>query len=404
MPKRRSLLAVLLAALMLGAALAYGLAGRGTGSSALALSSQAYPSATDTGVPAGTQLAASGPLDVTTPGTVIKGLDISGVAQEGSVVDIWAPNVTIEDSVIHGVPQGAESQNVPPWYGVHVMDGASVTIVDTTFTGYFNVAALGADDHWTCERCQIVNFENDGVHMGNYDTLRDSYVSTSPQYLCCSNHADGVQWVNGTIDAVVDHNTILMPNGRQGGNSAIFLSPDLGPTSPGPVSITNNWLGGGNFTVYIVQGDGTQYTQFGVTFADNVLAVPGQYGFTDLQAPRNSFVWFGNVDVNGNPVGPDAPGVTGPGGPGGGTPSSISGYRMVASDGGVFNFGDAGFFGSMGGRPLNAPIVGVSSTPDGRGYWMVASDGGVFNFGDAGFFGSMGGRPLNAPIVGTSPS
>ena len=76
------------------------------------------------------------------------------------------------------------------------------------------------------------------------------------------------------------------------------------------------------------------------------------------------------------------------------------GYWTVAADGGIFSFGDAGFLGSMGGRPLNAPIVGMAATPTGRGYWFVAADGGIFAFGDAGFSGSMGGQPLNRPIVG----
>jgi hypothetical protein len=76
------------------------------------------------------------------------------------------------------------------------------------------------------------------------------------------------------------------------------------------------------------------------------------------------------------------------------------GYEEVASDGGIFTFGDAGFYGSMGGHPLNKPIVGMAATPDGKGYWEVASDGGIFTFGDAGFYGSMGGHPLNQPIVG----
>ena len=80
--------------------------------------------------------------------------------------------------------------------------------------------------------------------------------------------------------------------------------------------------------------------------------------------------------------------------------ASGDGYRMAASDGGVFAFGDAGFYGSMGARALNAPIVGMAATRDGMGYWLVASDGGVFAFGDAGFYGSMGARALNAPIVG----
>ena len=37
---------------------------------------------------------------------------------------------------------------------------------------------------------------------------------------------------------------------------------------------------------------------------------------------------------------------------------------------------------------------------DGRGYWFVASDGGIFTFGDAWFYGSTGGAPPSAPIVG----
>ena len=76
------------------------------------------------------------------------------------------------------------------------------------------------------------------------------------------------------------------------------------------------------------------------------------------------------------------------------------GYWLVASDGGIFSFGDATFHGSMGGTPLNRPIVGMAATPDGKGYWLVASDGGIFSFGDATFHGSMGGTPLNRPIVG----
>jgi len=79
--------------------------------------------------------------------------------------------------------------------------------------------------------------------------------------------------------------------------------------------------------------------------------------------------------------------------------SSDPGYHMVAADGGVFSF-CVPFFGSMGGRSLVAPIVGMASTPDGGGYYLVAADGGIFTFGDAPFRGSLGGHPLNRPIVG----
>src|SRR5580692_2673268 len=76
------------------------------------------------------------------------------------------------------------------------------------------------------------------------------------------------------------------------------------------------------------------------------------------------------------------------------------GYWEVAADGGIFSYGDATFHGSTGGLHLNAPIVGAAATSDGGGYWLVASDGGIFNYGDAGFFGSAGSLHLNQPIVG----
>ncbi len=118
------------------------------------------------------------------------------------------------------------------------------------------------------------------------------------------------------------------------------------------------------------------------------------------------------------------------------------GYWLVASDGGVFTFGDASFCGSAGNLLLAKPIVGMAATPDGRGtgcfrptvefsgvgdadfygsagskklqspvvsmaatldgkgYWMVASDGSVISFGDAENYGSAGNLRLAKPIVG----
>ena len=84
------------------------------------------------------------------------------------------------------------------------------------------------------------------------------------------------------------------------------------------------------------------------------------------------------------------------------TPTSDDGgYWLVASDGGIFAFGDAEFYGSfpvgiaplaLGQRhSLNAPIVGMVPSADGKGYFMVGSDGGVFTFGDAKFEGSCPG-------------
>jgi hypothetical protein len=80
--------------------------------------------------------------------------------------------------------------------------------------------------------------------------------------------------------------------------------------------------------------------------------------------------------------------------------TSAGGYYLVASDGGVFAFGPGTRFqGSTGGHPLVAPIVGMALDPATGGYWMVASDGGVFSY-NAKFYGSTGGIHLDRPIVG----
>ncbi|MCU1376509.1 MAG: hypothetical protein JWO68_3795 [Actinomycetia bacterium] len=81
------------------------------------------------------------------------------------------------------------------------------------------------------------------------------------------------------------------------------------------------------------------------------------------------------------------------------TPTGL-GYWLVASDGGIFTFGDAKFFGSTGSLRLNKPIVGMTATSTGAGYWLVASDGGIFSFGDARFHGSTGSIKLVQPILG----
>jgi PQQ-like domain len=75
------------------------------------------------------------------------------------------------------------------------------------------------------------------------------------------------------------------------------------------------------------------------------------------------------------------------------------GYWLVASDGGIFSYGNAGFYGSTGSLTLNAPVVGMAATPDGRGYWLAASDGGIFSYGDAQFYGSAASVP-GQDIVG----
>jgi hypothetical protein len=63
--------------------------------------------------------------------------------------------------------------------------------------------------------------------------------------------------------------------------------------------------------------------------------------------------------------------------------SDSKGYWLVASDGGIFTYGDANFDWSAGNENLAGPIVGTAATADGKGYWLVDSTGTVHPFGDA---------------------
>jgi hypothetical protein len=79
------------------------------------------------------------------------------------------------------------------------------------------------------------------------------------------------------------------------------------------------------------------------------------------------------------------------------------GYWFVATDGGIFAFGDAKFYGSTGGRALPHPIIGMATTPAGGGYWLVGSGGELYAFGNAPDLGSLPAPP-SAPIVAVSAS
>src|SRR6185503_6733264 len=73
------------------------------------------------------------------------------------------------------------------------------------------------------------------------------------------------------------------------------------------------------------------------------------------------------------------------------------GYWLVTADGGVFSYGNAPFLGSAGALALQSPVIGMAADPDGHGYWLAAADGGVFAY-EARYRGNgaegLGGRAV----------
>ncbi len=162
------------------------------------------------------------------------------------------------------------------------------------------------------------------------------------------------------------------------GNSPSYGSVSAAGAAPAVGIAASNDAGG----YWVATAAGQVYK-----FGSASLPKPGPASLADLHVtPARPIVGF-TATPNPPATGPHSNSTTG------------QGYWMVGSDGGVFNFGDANFYGSTGALKLAAPVVGMAPTPDGFGYWLVAADGGVFNYGDAGFYGSMGGKPLNKPVV-----
>jgi hypothetical protein len=182
-------------------------------------------------------------------------------------------------------------------------------------------------------------------------------------------------------------------NGVDPGNTSDPLGTDYqGPDNTYSNISSDTTSGQVNFDTALAPNGG--HTYFSLEESLTLGDVGPQSGYYEAASDGGIFAYdapfFGSM--GGTPLNSPVVGITS-------TPDK-GGYWEVAADGGLFAFGDAGFFGSTGGLDLNSPIVGMASTPDGKGYWLVAADGGIFNFGDAAFFGSMGGKPLSAPVVG----
>jgi hypothetical protein len=207
------------------------------------------------------------------------------------------------------------------------------------------------------------------------------------QASACSSDADGGDAVDGTVVYVPCLSGV---EALQTGSAPPRLAERWQTGTPGPPIVAGGlvWSIGGGSLHGIDPTSGATVEQVGVGAEANHFPTPS-VGDGLLLAPSTDGVvaFSGSAGLPGPPTPPPlAP--------------PRSSYWEVAADGGLFSFGNAQFHGSMGGRPLNLPIVGMAATPTWGGYWEVAADGGLFSFGNAQFHGSMGDRPLNRPIVG----
>ena len=219
-----------------------------------------WPGPTNTGVPSGTTLK---PWD-----------DHTIVA--GETLDAWdiphaltvpVPNVTIKRCHIHGNDTNDNA------FGVKNTSGGTLTIVDSEIDTFSY--GIGFDG-WHATRVNIHNTGDDTTKLGDDVTLEDSWLHGDT--VTPGAHQDCGQMQNGVVNLVIRHNH--MDNCS---NSSLFITPDLGPSTNGPVTIDGNCVGGGNYTVYILDGNNKQYYVQNISLTNNRFMKPsGQYGPTDI--------------------------------------------------------------------------------------------------------------------------
>lgn len=226
------------------------------------------------GVLAGTRLRASGSVTVSTPGTVINGLDINGT------LTINANNVTVKNTRV----TSGDAYNI-----VKVADTATgVTLDHVTIDGKGMNGTEGANGVYgpgTYNAVAVTGVEN-GFVPSSGATITSSWVHNlaSPG----SPHYDGIQIDGARSDITVKNSTVDLTGLTQ--TSAVMVDNYFGPATD--ITITGNRLLGAGYTVY---ADGQfNSNPITVTYANNRIG-KGQWGYALL---RNSTVqWSGNADA-----------------------------------------------------------------------------------------------------------
>jgi Carbohydrate binding module (family 6)/Right handed beta helix region len=229
------------------------------------------------GVPAGVNLTPASGTTITTANTVIDAKDITGP------VVVRAPGVVIKRSKIHSNGTGT---------GIYISGSGSVTVIDSDIYGFDDGVA---GDNWTVRGTNIHAMSSDGVKLGSNVLLEQSWIHQLTP--AAGSHGDGGQMQAGITNTVVRNNAIDVSS--SGSNAALFLAPDLGPSSNGPLTVEGNYLDGGNYTVYCVDGNNGEYFVRNITIRNNTFGSHSKYG---AKRTNVALTWTGNTWLTGGTI------------------------------------------------------------------------------------------------------
>jgi len=251
-----------------------------------------YPDATNTGVPAGTALKSeSQNISVNKAGTTIK--DIALDAE----ISVEANNTTIEDSeiTVEGTQTCGKSCG---GRGIWIKPGVTGTVIkNVTCHG---AAATGVNVTQYCIMSNDSDTTIERLHayyctecLAGAMDLSESFIDETGAVIP-EEHYEDIYYGGGAGPLIVNHNTMLNPNGQ---TAVVFASVDFGDQTT--LTITNNLMAGGGYMIY-GGGSGSggkvvgPVTVTGNRFSRKYYPEGGSYGVASY-FENSVTTWSGNV-------------------------------------------------------------------------------------------------------------
>lgn len=235
-----------------------------------------FPDALSTG-PAGGLGTWTGSRTFTTAGQTVANTTINGC------VEVRAANVTFRNVQFNvgGCFWGIQNFST----GLQVIDSA----IDCART---NGNAIGSTN-LALVRVEISRCEN-GLNVAGNVSVTDSWIHDM-NGSAGGAHTDGAQFNQGASNIVFQHNTINV--GPQNGATSAIIAWNEGNPQNANVTINNNLLAGGTYTLYCPRQNSTNFRVTNNRFGTH------EFGSTDSCIPGHVAAFTGNVrDQDGTPV------------------------------------------------------------------------------------------------------
>jgi hypothetical protein len=268
-----------------------------------------WPNCTDTGVPVGTVLRKMDSprptgnggrfyTEISRSGTVIKDIDLTGS------IDVWANNVTIENSVIRS----------NSWWGINLRPGYhGLRVIHCTIiglpgrgpdAGYEDYGVSSSSDGYIAVGWDNISGFAAGISLGE-GYIHDNYVHNEQAFIPAASPGfwshDNAFISDGGARLTIKHNTMLdqVPVNR-GASSSIGLYYDSAPVRY--TLVEDNFMAGGAYCLYPGGGPSSSH----VVIEDNVFSTLyhrscGYYGpvASSYWHYGSGNKWFGNVWADG---------------------------------------------------------------------------------------------------------